>query len=214
MQSTVQLFNTALARLGGDQFQPLISPQEEGNTLGILCENLFPHVLDMALQAHTWGFALRSDSLALKTESPEEERAGRSGFAYRYKLPEDCVRPDALEGGSPNRSPAYVIRGSSEGVRVLLCDENPAILTYVSRVVDPRLWPPLFADALAWGMAAELATGRINDPQRQQMCLQMYRAALAEASAQDMRETNPRPPVSGWNAARFGGGDVDEGGVR
>jgi hypothetical protein len=53
-------------------------------------------------------------------------------------------------------------------------------------------------------LAAELATARINDVQRQQYYVRMYREVLGEAAAQDMREVNPRPVVSGWNAARFG----------
>ncbi|MDR1686641.1 MAG: hypothetical protein LBR82_09475 [Desulfovibrio sp.] len=196
MQSTVQLFNTALARLGGEQLLPLTSPQED-NALGALCGNVFPHVLDRALQAHAWGFALRTAVLApvAGTVSP----AG--GFGRRYMLPADCVRPVGLEAGG--RSPAYVVRGSAEGA-VLLCDESPAVLAYVAREPDPKRWPAGFADALAWGLAAELATARINDPQRQQYYVRMYREVLGEAAAQDMRESNPRPVLSAWNAARFG----------
>ncbi|MDR2604260.1 MAG: hypothetical protein LBC55_02785 [Desulfovibrio sp.] len=198
MQSTVQLFNIALARLGGDQFLPLVSPQEVG-ALGALCGNVFPHVLDRALQAHAWGFALRTAVLAPVAGAVP----GAGGFRCRYTVPADCVRPVALEGWEANRSPAYAVRGSAEGA-VLLCDENPAVLAYVARESDPKRWPAGFADALAWGLAAELATARINDPQRQQYYMRMYREVLGEAATQDVREVNPRPMLSAWNAARFG----------
>jgi hypothetical protein len=205
MQSTVQLFNTALARLGGDQFLSLTSPQED-NALGVLCGNMFPHVLDLSLQAHAWGFAVRTAVLA--------PVAGvimvAGGFRCRYMMPVDCVRPVALEAAG--RSPAYEVRGSEEGV-VLLCDESPAVLSYVARETEPKRWPAGFADALAWGLAAELATARINDVQRQQYCVRMYREVLGEAAARDMREINPRPVLSAWNAARFGGA-CDVGGER
>jgi hypothetical protein len=122
-------------------------------------------------------------------------------------MPSDCVRPEELSGaGHSNRSPAYVIQGSDAGAE-LLCDENPAVLTYVSRVTDPKRWPPSFADALVWGLAAELSTAKINDPQRQQFYVQMYKSALNEAAVRDMRERNPRPAISGWNEARFGTGE-------
>ncbi|MDR2123593.1 MAG: hypothetical protein LBP38_01225 [Desulfovibrio sp.] len=196
MQSTVQLFNTALARLGGEQFLPLTSPQED-NALGALCANVFPHVLDLSLQAHAWGFAMRTAVLAPVAGG----RAGAGGFLRRYMLPADCVRPVALE--PEVCGPPYAIRGSAEGT-LLLCDENPAVLAYVTRTPDPKSWPAAFADALAWGLAAELAAARINDAQRQQYYMRMYREVLGEAAAQDMREAGPRPVPSAWNAARFG----------
>jgi hypothetical protein len=208
MQSTVQLYNLALARLGGEQLLQNISPQE-GDTMGRLCDNLFPHVLDMALQAHSWGFALRTITLPL-VPTP---KGGNGGvFSYRYRVPADCVRPVRLQGGGFGRSPAYVVQGSDEGSD-LLTNESPATLIYVAREMDPKRWPPMFADALAWGLASELATARINDPQRQQYYAQVYRAALLDASVQDMREINPVPIQSGWDVARFGG-EIDYGGSR
>ncbi|MDR1684873.1 MAG: hypothetical protein LBR82_00250 [Desulfovibrio sp.] len=207
MQSTVQLYNLALARLGGDQFQPLTSPQED-DALAKLCQTLFPHVLDMTLQAHSWGFALRTVILP-QVAIPQDGNGGV--FSYRYQMPSDCVRPVRLQGGR-NHSPAYQVHGSNAGA-VLLTDEAPATLIYVARETDPKRWPAMFADALAWGLASELATARINDPQRQQFYVQMYRGAVTDAAAQNMRENNPQPMQSGWNTARFGS-DIDIGGIR
>ncbi|MDR1947617.1 MAG: hypothetical protein LBQ51_10710 [Desulfovibrio sp.] len=208
MRSTVNLFNTALARLGGEQLSSLTSPLEE-STLGQLCKNLFPHVLDMSLQTTTWGFALRTVVLPLVAGKHTEG----SKYVFCYKVPADCVRPVEIETPHiSNRSPAYIIQGDVEG-SLLLCNESPAALVYVSRVTDSRQWPPSFADALAWGLAAELSTARNNDPQRQQFYMQMYRSALAEAAVRDRREINPHPPRSAWNDARFGD-DIDCGGER
>ncbi len=70
----------------------------------------------------------------------------------------------------------------------------------------PRLWPPLFADALAWALAGELAAAKNNDPQKQQWCYQNHRIALADAVAVDQRDQNPHRQRSELAAARFGEG--------
>lgn len=198
MQSTVHLYNTALARLGGEQLSPNISALEQ-DSLGQICENLFAHILDVTLAAYAWSFATRRKTLA----EPASEDGGHPLYPHAFDLPADCVKPLRLEGyAGVNRSPAYVIEG-----RTIHCGERPAVLAYVARVKDPRLWPPLFADALAWAMAAELAAAKNNDPQKQQWCWQNYRIALADAVALDQRDQNPHRKKSEWNAARFGEGD-------
>lgn len=194
MKSTVQLFNTALARLGGEQLDERISPQET-DTLGALCSTLFEHVLDLALAAHPWTFALRRVPLAVLADAAENDE-----YPLAYALPSDCVRPIRLDGCcGVNRSPAYVVEGEA-----LRTQEEAASLLYVQRVTDPRRWPPSFADALAWALAAELATAKQNDLRRQQFCVQNYEISLSTAIARDCAAQNPHPPVSPWQAARFG----------
>jgi hypothetical protein len=197
MRSTIHLFNTALGRLGGEQL-PLNRSPREGGTTGQLCENLFPHVLDMTLAAHAWGFAVKR----LELSSPLDRGTENPEYRLAYALPSDCVKPLRLEGHEGmNRRPAYVIEG-----RTLRRERAGAVLVYVARVDDPLLWPPAFADALAWALAGELASARLNDSRKQQWCLQNYKIALADAAALDQAAQNPRPPWSAWNEARLGEG--------
>jgi hypothetical protein len=196
MQSTIHLFNTALGRLGGEQLPRNLSPLEN-NAIGALCENLFPHVLDMTLAAHSWGFARKRVALAALPKTG----TGNPEYRTAYALPTDCVKPERLEGyAGVNRRPAYVIEGGN-----IMANEEQAVLVYISRVKEPPLWPPSFADALAWALAGELASAQINDSQKQQWCLQNYKIALSEAVARDQAMQNPLPPKSAWNEARFGG---------
>jgi len=194
MQSTVHLFNTALARLGGDQLDLNISPQEQ-NTVGRICENLFPHVLDMTLAAHPWAFAISRVPLAtLAAQEPNPV------YPFAFELPADCLKPIRLDGiAGVNRAPAFVIEGNT-----IRTGRDGATLVYVARISDPKLWPPHFADALAWGMAGELASAINNDPQKQQWCYQNHRIAIADAAAIDLGNQNPVGNRSGWTAARFG----------
>lgn len=195
MQTIQQLYNQALARLGGEQL-PVVLTGDDSPL--ILCENAFPHVLDLALSAHDWSFAKTRSSLSKNGDAPEG-----SGFCFSYNLPATFLRAIRLEGHAGiNSTPPYVIEGQR-----LLTDADPALLLHISRVNTPSRWPAHFADALIWGLAGELASARMNDSAKQQWCYENYSVVLAHAVAQDLTIQNPRPVRSAWNAARFGGGD-------
>lgn len=192
-ESTVKIFNQALARLGGEQLSSVESPWKD-SALGILCHNNYTLVLDTALSAHDWAFALKRQTLArVEDQNPHPE------YQYRYKLPSECLRPRCLTIPGARGQHHYIIEGEN-----LLANVAPAALSFVSRVTDPALFPPAFTTALAWGLAGVLATARINDPQRQQLCQQNYELYLAEAIARDQNAINPRPAGSAWLDARAG----------
>lgn len=191
----MQLFNLALARLGGEQLDTHAGIQE-GDTLGALCQTCFAPLLDRALYAHAWSFALRRVALASVQPSLPDPL-----WPYAFALPADCVRPVRLAGAEGlNRSPAYIIEGDT-----LRAQSAGATLVYVRRVTDPRAWPPDFADALAWGLAAELASAKLNNSQKQQWAMQNFQLAQDTAIARDCAAQNRLAPVSAWKAARFGG---------
>ena len=196
MKSTIQLFNTALGRLGGEQIPYNRSPHEQDAT-GILCENLFPHVLDMVLEAHEWGFATRRVVLAMLPEQHPEN----PDYVLRYAMPTDCVKPVSIEGyAGVNRTPAYLIEGNA-----ILTNKRNAELVYIARIEEPRAWPPSFADVLAWALTGELAHAPITASQKQNWCYQNYEVALAKAAARDRAKQNPHRKQSPWLVARGNG---------
>ena len=188
--STVGIFNRALALLGGEQLSTVEGPWEK-STLGILCVNNFPGVLDTALEAHDWSFA-RGRELLAEVAGATADFAGAC-LRRRYRLPADCLRPIKLTGGWP-----YVLEG-----RDLLTDAAPAELRFIRRVEDPGVWPPAFQTALAWGLAAVLAAAKSNDSRMQQACLERYNTALCEAMARDNNMQQPVQERSEWERARF-----------
>ena len=190
MQSLVSLFNTALARLGGSQLEHVSSPDESGATAA-LCRNLFPHVADLALSAFPWSFARRRASLALKGE-------GIAKYPQRYSLPADCLRPIAVTGEIADHAPTpYLVEG-----RDLLTAPDPAELVYIARNHDPSFWPAAFADAVAWGLAAELATSLVNDAGRQRWYADQFQRALQEASGQDQARQRFAQNICPWLESR------------
>lgn len=191
MQSTVAIYNTALARLGGHQLERVNSPDDDG-AVPTLCRTLFPHVVDVALASCPWSFATRRAALAQK---PEE---GPPRYNLRYALPADCLCPLRLEGEIADHfPPSYILEGAD-----LLTNVATPILAYVARLRDPALFPPLFADAVAWALAAELSTALVNDVRRQQLCLQKYELALHDARTADARSQHPVKHPGPWIEAR------------
>lgn len=206
MRSVIDVYNTALGRLGGNQFERVNTPDEEG-TIASLCRTFYPHVLDMAFAYGEWAFTHKTVALGLKADTiPNPD------YPYRYGLPNDCIRPIKLlaQGQNNNGGGArghgcyehgfeypYIIDGVD-----ILTTISPAVLTYVRRVADPSSWPPLFADAVAYGLAAELATAYVNDPRRQQMFEEMMQRKLGKAAAVELNSQRRKNKPSPWIMAR------------
>lgn len=194
MKSTVELYNLALSFLGGEQLSTVQS-EYEGSALGRLCMNNFPHVLELAMNAYDWSFAKRRAQLA---EKPGDML--HPDYTRRYALPADCLKPVRLEGYEGLNDPThYIIEG-----RELLTNAAPAVLHYVSDGNDPVLWTPDFAQALARGLAAVLASAKVNDRNMQAQQMELYTLALTDAKVSDTARQRPDRPQSGWMAARHG----------
>lgn len=193
MYSTFTIYNLALSRLGGNELSSISSVGEESR-LATLCNTFFPHVRDMALSSHAWGFAMTEADLGLAKES---ERMEEGQFAHAYQLPVDCLKPIRLMGGGVHHQIPFVVRG-----RFLCCDEGNARLQYVFRAQDPTVWPAYFADIVVWGLAAELSTAYVNDVSRQKFCLECQKSALERGIIADAVSMQPKKAPCVWDMAR------------
>ena len=197
MHSLTQLYNQALMRVGGDQLP--VDVDYSRDTSGIICVNAFPHVLDVALSAYDWNFALTRAAL---TKAAGAQNPATPRWRFRYTLPAGCMRVVRLDGElSRNRMPLHMTEGQH-----LFTDRDGAVLVYVARGEDPARWPGYFAEALVWGMAAELSAARNNDARKQQWFAENFRNALREGIALDVVQQPPRVAKarSPWSEARFG----------
>lgn len=98
-----------------------------------------------ALSLHPWNFALTRKQLARDTAPPEFE------YAYRYKLPPDCLRWLPWDRGH-----SYAFEGVEEG-GYLLTDAEEVFIRYIRDHDTISEWSPLFIEALAYQMAIEQA---------------------------------------------------------
>ena len=191
MRSKVSICNLALSRISGHQLDEINGLDEESQAAR-LCKNSLPFVVETALSYFAWNFATKQVRLALTLSN-----VGTDGYSFRYALPADCLRFLRLAGGSVGYPPPCAVQGND-----ILTDVEHAELIYIANTDTTNMWPPRFASAVAWGLAAELSTSLINDIRRQQFCQQQYALELDQAKADDLNANTPRKTIDNWEAAR------------
>lgn len=219
----VDICNRALYRVGSKVRLSSLdtSTSEEGKA----CSFLYAQVRDEVLASFPWAFATKRVTLAPLSG------VTRSGWAYAFDLPADCVAPlyvfTGVRRGAPisgtgpsGYSPVgvsglntYTAGGAAQPIpfavesndagdgRLFLCDLPAPELAYVARVTAVVGFPPLFVDAVAWKLAAELALGLPVKPQLEQQCLARYQAALARAGAAEFRGQQEDRPAAAVHIA-------------
>jgi hypothetical protein len=125
---------------------------DDDTPVGRMMAREFGYVRDELLAAYPWAFALSRTLLAVDPVAPAFE------WAYRFRLPTDCLRILPLTvngalGGSPvdfEREGPYLLTnsGGTSGLRI----------RYIKREVDPQMFDVLFARAFAARLAMLAAT--------------------------------------------------------
>ena len=179
MISDVGICNLALARVGAEKITDL----SEGSPAALDCARLYEPLRDALLAAHPWRFAEAHQALALMAD------AAPAGWTYAYALPADCLAARAVVDGQtgiterPSPPVPFAVSGAT-----VLTDQVGAVLIYTRRATDPVRFDPLFTDALATKLAADLAMARrldrlIRDQMVRDHQLIMAQARLADALA-------------------------------
>jgi hypothetical protein len=184
----VEICNVALLRVGQGQ---TLDSLEEASAEARACKVLYAQSRDAVLSEARWGFAVRRATMASIPET-------RDGWLYAYALPSDCLTVLRVTGHTRNlpndlREPFALEYEPAHG-RVLLADREDAEVVYVAQVLDVPRYPPLFVDALAWKLAAELALCLPVKPQVAAMMVQGYRASLENAVASEYRQAQEDEP--------------------
>ena len=111
-------------------------------------QTLWPMALPKALVLHPWNFAIRRKRINADTVAPE------FGYAYRYRLPSDCLRflPWSRDDD------AYFEHEIEDGY-VLTDQPSFILIRYIYRNEDLAKWSPLFADVMAYALAMESCEG-------------------------------------------------------
>ena len=178
MISDVGICNLALARVGAEK----ITDFQEGSPAALDCARLYEPMRDALLAAHPWRFAEARQALAPLAE------AAPAGWVYAYALPTDCLAARAVVDGATGASerPASPIPFAVSGATVLT-DQASATLIYTQRVADPMRFDPLFAEALATKLAADLSMARRLDRQIRDQMLRDHQVIMAHARLADAR---------------------------
>lgn len=184
--------NLALLAVGQRE---LLDSLDEATTPAEMCAASFDGARDSVLAAFPWRFCRRRAVLASTGQT-------RSGWAYVYSLPAECITPVEIFPGTRPTAPGdevpFDLELNDKGTALVLCtDMSPAELSYVYRLKTVALWPPLFVDAVAAQLAVKLALGLPVKPQLAAGLVPAAQQALLRAAAHDNRSGKDSPPPQG-----------------
>jgi hypothetical protein len=187
----VSICNLALGRAGDLQF---ISSLSEATEQARACAVYYPHARDTALASHPWSWAAKRALLALLP-------AERTEWDFVYALPSDYVarrklvneanvgQLETFEGAFP-----FEIEGEGDDA-VLLTNQADAELLYTRRVTSAAAFPPLFQEAVAWLLAADLVLAIAKKPRESAAARAVGQVALLRAAAADQNQRQASPPA-------------------
>jgi hypothetical protein len=203
MATLLDIYNTALFRV---KEQPLISDTSTGRTADAV-KQTYRMQRPALLRRYRWQFALARVELSPLASSPPP------GWKYHFQLPADFL---TVVGVSSDKDIGkYVLTEEPRFYRVMgnriVSDDDKVTLTYIKDVTAVADFDPLFADALCWSMAQDLALALAADRELAATCAEMFDNALkaarragsleqpSEAVLFGSRVLDARESYGGWN---------------
>lgn len=194
--SDVEICNLALIRCGSATIGSLSEDTEQARTL----RKIYPMIRDSVLQKADWNFARKEDALALTNQV-------FNGWPYAYAYPSDCLEFRYIYNASfaqssvvyqsksvLNVNPAaynipFEVRVSNDGnSKIIVTGQQQAVGIYTRQITNSGVFSPLFVDALAARLAAELACSILINQGVHDKEMQKYFAFITEAQSASASE--------------------------
>lgn len=194
-ETVVEICNRALALVGQTPIQAL----DQAGKPAASCNRLYGPARDAVLRAYPWNCAVRRALLPAGTAKPA------FGFARYFRLPEgpDEPLPYALRILRVRDDIERGIVWKLEGRFVATDEPAPLGIVYIGRVLDPALFDPGLADAIAARLAMDLAVPLTDNAATGERIAALYRERLIEARRADAQEGVPEDlSAGGWIEAR------------
>ncbi len=179
MAVSITICNLALGELRASAIADIGEDSIEAQN----CARYYPQCLKLLLERHDWSFATRIAPLAALSVNPRA-----SEWLNAYALPADCATPKRLVPPANGVLACWPVEwGQAFIVEAgLLYTQVPgAILEYSSADISEAVMPALFADALAYALAARLAVPIRDSREMKGQLLQQAELAATRAMADD-----------------------------
>lgn len=183
--SKTEICNQALAHIGITK--RIADIETENSKAADNCRLFFDTARDVLLEMQPWSFAEREVTLQSVGSPP-------TSWAYRYKYPNFCARANKIV--NPNdRTPsqgkkiAFKVRDYDDAYgKVVLTDQENAVLQYNHKITDVSLYPPSFSYALSLFLASNISTPMRADPKITTTVNQLFNTWLIEAGIKPYQE--------------------------
>ncbi len=171
MASVEDICNLALSWLGAS----MITSLADNSTEAKLCKVNYPLIRDAVLEAADWSFAIKRATMDPLSTGPV------FGRYRRFPIPPDSLRVLSV---SESENDSRRIDWRVEENHVLAGGEI-IYLRYIFRAKDPKVYSPLFVQALSARIAADLAIPIADSRTLRNENWDLYMAKLREATAND-----------------------------
>jgi hypothetical protein len=176
MASIIDVANRALTKLGSARITSLADDSKQARSVN----SCFYQLLDAELRQNRWSFSIKRASLAALADAPS------FGFTYQYALPTDFLRLDMIADVYPstyldNYIYSELCDYAIEGNVILTNYASPLKIRYGARIMEPGSWDPLFREALAARIAAEICEDLTQSNEKRNLAWQEYKNALSAA---------------------------------
>ena len=174
MVSETSISNQALSWIGANRITSMDDPSAEGEW----CRDNYPFIRDAVLEERMWTFATVRTSSTTATRDDWDQM-------YKHTLPLDWLSVFRCFRNVTNIECPIKSAGWKREGRFLLARESTVYLWGVKRETDTGQFSPLFVQALAARLAAEMAIPLAENRQLQADLWALYQAKLADAAARD-----------------------------
>ena len=169
--SEVAICNQALSWLGANLIISLNDPGDEAR----LCKANYDLARRATLESAAWTFATKRATLAQLAGAPVW------GYGVRYQLPADNLRVLSVsDDGHRDTSQEWVVESGT-----LLCDLQKIYIRYIWNVVDTAKFSPMYVQALAARIAADIAIPLTHDRVLQKDMWGLYDAKISDGATVD-----------------------------
>jgi hypothetical protein len=197
--SALDICNLALSHLGDTAAVTSIDPPD-GSAQSVHCARFYNIALSSLLEMHTWEITTMRAELELA-----EGVEAFGGWSYVYEVPLGVGSIISVISTGSETPQAFLVE-MLEGRKVILTNQDEAILRYTAPNADASSFGPLFVLALSWLLASMLAGPIIKGEAgaaENKRCLAMFARYLGEATASDASGQNVRPAhTPPWIAGR------------
>ena len=196
--TSTDICNLALAYLAKGRITSLTQNTEEARQ----CSMHYDHCRKMLLRSYRWGFARRTEKLALSASTIP-------GWEYVYGYPSNCLSVRFLfdEDGAERKEvdkKEYEV-AVVDGVQVLCSNVEEAWCEYTEDVAEVARMSEEFIEALARYLAASMAVVLTGNEGMMNLNYQLMQTALASAQTEAAREREQTPKwPTKYAEARFG----------
>jgi hypothetical protein len=196
----VTLCNMALGKIGIGQRVQDLSP-DSGDVESTL-SFWYPIVRDRLMEAFDWKQISKQFTLNLVATDPNDD------WAFSYRMPVGCLVARRVVSGLGTAEPdpvPYDLGQDDQGI-LIYTDAEDAVLEGTFVQIDPSRYSSLFADALAWMLAAEIAMPLSVDASKRGEAVNQSAVALKAARGVANQNRRMRPqPASLFVSTRGGG---------